>query len=79
MSDDSTRPLSRVIRIDEGEIRGHLDGLVRGTVEEALNRLLEAEADEMCQARVMSVRRSGLIRGPGTTRASCRRKRARWS
>ena len=51
MNDDSTRPLSRVIRIDEGEIRGHLNALVRGTVEETLNGLLEAEADEMCQAQ----------------------------
>ena len=34
---DTTKPLSRVIRIDESEIRGHLDELVRGTVEETLN------------------------------------------
>jgi len=39
-----------VIRIDEGEIRGHLDKLVRGTVEETLNALLDAEADEICRA-----------------------------
>ncbi|HEY8522078.1 MAG TPA: IS256 family transposase [Gammaproteobacteria bacterium] len=43
--------MSRVIRIDEGEIRGHLDKLVRGTVEETLNALLDAEADEMCRAQ----------------------------
>ena len=51
MSDDSTKPLSKVIRIDESEIRGHLDELVRGTVEETLNGLLDAEADEMCRAQ----------------------------
>lgn len=51
MSDDSTKILSKVIRIDESEIRGHLDELVRGTVEETLNGLLEAEADEMCRAQ----------------------------
>lgn len=51
MTDDSTKPLSRVIRIDEGEIRGHLDEMVRGTVEETLNSLLDAEADEMCRAQ----------------------------
>jgi putative transposase len=51
MTDDSTKPLSRVIRIDEGEIRGHLDEMVRGTVEETLNGLLDAEADEMCRAQ----------------------------
>ena len=34
MKNDSTKILSKVIRIDESEIRGHLDKLVRGTVEE---------------------------------------------
>ena len=48
---DSTKPLSKVIRIDESEIRGHLDKLVRGTVEETLNAMLDAEADEMCKAQ----------------------------
>ena len=51
MTDDSTKPLSKVIRIDESEIRGHLDELVRGTVEETLNAMLDAEADEMCKAQ----------------------------
>lgn len=51
MKKDSTKPLSKVIRIDEGEIRGHLDEMVRGTVEETLNALLDAEADEMCKAQ----------------------------
>ena len=39
-----------LIRIDEGEIRNHLDKIVRGTVEETLNALLEAEADAICRA-----------------------------
>jgi putative transposase len=51
VSDDNTKMLSRVIRIDEGEIRGHLDEMVRGTVEETLNGLLDTEADEMCRAQ----------------------------
>ncbi len=51
MKKDTTKPLSKVIRIDEGEIRGHLDEMVRGTVEETLNALLDAEADEMCNAQ----------------------------
>ena len=51
MNDDSTKNLSKVIRIDESEIRGHLDEMVRGTVEETLNGLLDAEADEMCNAQ----------------------------
>lgn len=51
MKKDSTKRLSKVIRIDESEIRGHLDEMVRGTVEETLNALLDAEADEMCKAQ----------------------------
>ena len=48
---DSTKQLSKVIRIDESEIRGHLNEMVRGTVEETLNAMLDAEADEMCNAQ----------------------------
>ncbi len=51
MKKDNMKPLSKVIRIDESEIRGHLDEMVRGTVEETLNAMLEAEADEMCKAQ----------------------------
>lgn len=51
MKKDSTKALNKVIRIDESEIRGHLDKMVRGTVEETLNALLDAEADELCQAQ----------------------------
>lgn len=51
MKKDTTKRLSKVIRIDESEIRGHLDEMVRGTVEETLNAMLDAEADEMCKAQ----------------------------
>ncbi len=40
-----------VIRVDEEMVRGHVDQVVRATVEETLNSLLEAEADELCGAR----------------------------
>lgn len=40
-----------VIRVDEQELRGHLDEVVRTSVEETLNGLLNAEADRLCQAR----------------------------
>jgi transposase-like protein len=40
-----------VIRIDEEQVRGHVDQVVRATVEETLNSLLDAEADEMCGAK----------------------------
>lgn len=51
MENDTTKPLSKVIRIDESEIRGHLTEMVRGTIEETLNAMLDAEADEMCKAQ----------------------------
>ena len=40
----------KVIRIDESELRGHVDQVVRQSVEETLNGLLEAEADALCGA-----------------------------
>ena len=39
-----------VIQIDEGRIRDHLGEMVRGTVEAALNAMLDAEADRLCGA-----------------------------
>lgn len=43
--------LNNVIRIDDERIKGHLDRVVRGTVEETLNSLLDAEADRLCNAQ----------------------------
>jgi putative transposase len=40
-----------VIRVDEQELRGHLDEVVRTSVEETLNGLLDAEANRLCQAK----------------------------
>jgi putative transposase len=40
-----------VIRVDEQELRGHLDEVVRTSVEETLNSMLDAEADRLCQAK----------------------------
>lgn len=51
MAEDTTKRMGNVIRIDEGEIRGHLTELVKGTVEETLNAMLDAEADAMCHAQ----------------------------
>jgi transposase-like protein len=42
---------SEVIKIDEGKVRQHLDEVVRQSVEETLDRLLDAEADELCGAK----------------------------
>jgi len=40
----------QVIQIDEGRIKDHLGEMVRGTVEDALNAMLDAEADRLCGA-----------------------------
>ncbi len=40
-----------VVQIDESAIRSELGELVRGSVDETLNGLLEAEADELCGAK----------------------------
>ena len=48
MSDE--KPMGQVIQIDEARIRDHLGELVRGTVEETLNAMLDAEADRLCGA-----------------------------
>jgi len=45
-----TSTLGKVIEIDEARIKDHLGELVRGSVEDTLNTLLEAEADQMCNA-----------------------------
>jgi len=45
-----TSTLGKVIEIDEARIKDHLGELVRGSVEDTLNTLLDAEADQMCNA-----------------------------
>ena len=46
----STQNLKKVIKINEAAIRDHLGEMVRSTVEETLNQMLDAEADRMCNA-----------------------------
>ena len=41
----------KLIEIDQGQLRRHVDGLVRDAVEDTLNALLDAEADTLCGAR----------------------------
>src|ERR1700692_1565370 len=48
--DDGLKAMGQVIQIDEARIRVHLGEMVRGTVEETLNTLLDAEADRLCGA-----------------------------
>ena len=41
----------KIIEINEEKIKQHLGEFVRGTVEETLNTLLDAEADAICNAQ----------------------------
>ena len=49
--EQSTPKLDGVIKINEQQVQEHLGEIVRGTVEETLNGLLDAEADRLCRAR----------------------------
>ena len=51
MTENTPSPLNNVITIDDERIKNHLDRVVRGSVEETLNALLEAEADRLCNAQ----------------------------
>ena len=50
MSESVSKNLGKVIQIDESQIHQHLDQLVKGSVEDAINNLLDAEADQFCNA-----------------------------
>jgi transposase-like protein len=40
-----------IIQIDQEQVRGHVDEVVRRSVQETLNGLLDAEADQLCRAQ----------------------------
>lgn len=46
----ANKGLDQVIKIDEAQIEDRLDTIVRSTVEETLNGMLDAEADQLCNA-----------------------------
>src|SRR5262245_21521469 len=50
MGDDTPAALG-ALRVDEGKLRNHVDEVVRSSVEETLNGLLDAEADQICRAQ----------------------------
>jgi putative transposase len=47
---DHVDPQGRIIKIDEALVKRELGDLVKDTVEETLNKMLDAEADELCKA-----------------------------
>ena len=46
-----TKKTSKIIQIDEEQVKDHLGEIVRGTVQETLNALLDEEADRLCRAK----------------------------
>lgn len=47
----SDKNLSNVIKINEAQIQDHLGQMVRRSVEETLNAMLDSEADHLCNAK----------------------------
>lgn len=50
-SAQSDKNLSNVIKINEDQFKDHLGKMVRSTVEETLNDMLDTEADQLCHAK----------------------------
>lgn len=48
---DNGRDDLKLIEIDQGQLRQHVDGLVKDAVEDTLNAMLDAEADALCGAK----------------------------
>ena len=51
-SENSSKLESKIIHIDENMIKDHLGKIVKGTIEETLNALLDEEADRLCGAKL---------------------------
>lgn len=50
MEKDSTTNRENIIQLNEAAVRHHLGQVVRSTVEQTLNNMLDAEADQLCNA-----------------------------
>jgi len=64
-------------QIDEGKIQEHLGEVVRSTVEETLNAMLDAEADRLCRADGYERTEAGRTREPVPISGSCTPKWAK--
>ena len=53
---DHVDPQGRIIKIDEALVKRELGAVVKDTVEETLNKMLDAEADELCRAATSAVK-----------------------
>ena len=71
MSDDTPSPLNNVITIDDERIKSHLEQVVRGTVEEALN-VARCRGGSAVMRNAVSAAPRVAIPAPATTSAACR-------
>lgn len=51
MQENTAESLKGAIRVDAGQLRSHIDEAVRSSVEDTLNGLLNAEADQISGAQ----------------------------
>ncbi len=72
-----SQAMGQVIQIDEARIWEHLGEMVRGTVEETLNGLLDAEADRFCGAGSYERTEARQDTRAGTINGRCTRRRAK--
>ena len=61
--------LSQLIQIDERKIQARRGEVVRSTVEETLNAMLDAQSDRLCRAG--RYERTEVARIPGRITAAC--------
>jgi len=50
VAQETEKTIAGAIKVDEKEVMDHLDGLVRRSVEDTINELLNSEADAICNA-----------------------------
>ncbi len=50
MGKDYSAKSDKIIQLNEDAVRNHLGQIVRCTVEQTLNEMLDAEADRLCNA-----------------------------
>ena len=50
VAQETEKTIAGAIKVDEKEVMDHLDGLVRRSVEDTINELLNTEADAICNA-----------------------------
>ncbi len=51
VTSESVQDMPQVIKIDEDKVHQHLNRVVRQSVEDTLNQMLDAEADRLCNAK----------------------------